>query len=142
MMKLKFEVQHRPHSDTRVALKPLDCGLHGLAVYDNLPKRALELLPGGAIVEATIQLPDQYPINEDHKGGYETPLGRVVIGAHYVDKGHPLVGEPQYDYWEVRCTGAALPLATFLEAPLLPLARTRAIDYAYELEAMRNKAGA
>lgn len=62
MMKLKFEVQQRPHSDTRIALKPHDhCGLHGILVYD-LPKRAAEQMRPGMTVEATIALPDQYPL--------------------------------------------------------------------------------
>jgi hypothetical protein len=135
MMKMKFVVQHRPHSDTRLALKPLDCGLHGIAVYDNLPKRAMDQLPGGAIVEATINLPDQYPVSCSETPPYETPLGRLILGSYDVEKGRPLTEQPQYEYWEVRQVGAALPYATFFDNPLLPQSKLRAIEYARELEA-------
>lgn len=69
MMKLKFEVQPRPLSETRVALKPDEhCGLHGTLVYD-LPQRAADQMKPGFVVEATISLPDQYPI--EHGGPAE-----------------------------------------------------------------------
>jgi hypothetical protein len=133
MMKLQFKVQHRPQSDTRIALKPLDCGLHGLAVYDNLSKWAIDQLPGGAIVEAAIQLPDQYPVNLCCNEEV-TSLGRHCFGEFYVEKGHPIAHKPQYEYWEVRQIGAALPYATFFDNPLLPRSKELAIEYARELE--------
>jgi hypothetical protein len=68
MMKLKFEVQPRPLSETRIALKPLDhSGLYGLLVYE-LPRRAAEQMQPGSIVEATISLPDQYPLHAARYG--------------------------------------------------------------------------
>lgn len=145
MMKLKFEVQYRPHSDTRIALKPLCCGLSGLVVYDDLPKRAIDQLPGGVIVEAAIQLPDQYPVPDPVQQwhAHQEELGRAnqncedsfKFGQYYVEKGHPLTGQPQYEYWEVHQNGAALPYATFFDNPLLPQSKQRAIEYARELEA-------
>ncbi len=63
MMKFKLEVQQRPESETRIALKPLECGLSGVLVYD-VPQRASAQLRPGAVVEAIVDLPHQWPIRE------------------------------------------------------------------------------
>jgi hypothetical protein len=91
MMKLKFEVQSRPASETRIALKPLgNCGLHGVLVYD-LPRRAADQMQPGAVVEASILLPDHYPVEERSRKSLHcdswrkidsAPLGeRLLLGA-------------------------------------------------------------
>lgn len=91
MMKLRLRVQPKQESETRIALKPIDCGLEGTLVY-NLPRRVIEQMQPGAIVEATISLPDQYPIYEHatdercrqhYEGGWRpietAPMDTVIV---------------------------------------------------------------
>jgi len=81
MMKLKLQVQPRQTSETRVLLKPVDCGLDGILAYD-LPVRAASAMQPGSIVEASVGLPDQYPVDgEHHHPACEVAAGWMPIAS-------------------------------------------------------------
>jgi hypothetical protein len=101
--------------------------------------------PGSRIVVRRAFESDAILISVDLLAGYhrdECPPnpclgddGNLIFGDYYVERGYPLAKEPQYAYWEVRQTGAALPYATFFDNPLLPQSKARAIEYARALHA-------
>jgi hypothetical protein len=62
MMKIRFEIQPKPLDDSRFALKPLDCGLSGIAVFDDLPNRFASQLRPGTVIEFVGEAPANYPV--------------------------------------------------------------------------------
>ena len=72
-MKLQLEFTHVDHANHRVTLKPINCALKGDLIYD-LPQRAAALCHIGDVVEASIPLPDQYPINDGTNYYLSNPL--------------------------------------------------------------------
>lgn len=61
-MKLKLEITNVDQQAGTLTLKPIDCALWGELLY-RVPRRAAEMCRTGDVVEASIPLPDQYPIN-------------------------------------------------------------------------------
>jgi hypothetical protein len=67
-MKLQLEVTYVDTSTNCIVFKPKHCGgLQGDIVYKDLPRRAVEQFKIGQTVEATIPLPDHYPVDENQR---------------------------------------------------------------------------
>jgi hypothetical protein len=72
-MKLRLEVTYVDTAANCVVFKPTNCGLSGDLVYKDLPRRAVEQFKKSQIVEATIPLPDHYPVNNCAPFTFITP---------------------------------------------------------------------
>jgi hypothetical protein len=65
-MKIQFEVTDV--TESRVTFKPINCPMKGHVTFQ-LPRRAAEMCKVGDRTEASLNLPDQYPLNDSVANG-------------------------------------------------------------------------
>ena len=82
-MKLQLEVIHVDTTKNCVVFKPINCSLQGDLVYKDLPRRAVEQFKKGQTVEATIPLPDHYPVTDlvEQWYAHQEELRRTIYDA-------------------------------------------------------------